>query len=156
MFVAAEEDGHRHHLLGLEKVRARAELMQAERAGAFTRGGTARPRDRGPHRQRIRRYGGLRGLFSNGSSVTGGARDAIACLPISNAAPSIFSGRCTTSRAAGFAAVANRPQPDNGTIGQLGLMSRICRRETHHTRPQTTGSLSLNLQLFRVHSSEWF
>ena len=102
-------------------------------------------------------------FFSNGSSVTGGARDAIACLPISNAAPSIFSGRCTTSRAAGFAAVANRPQPDNGTIGQLGLMSRICRsvgwvehRETHHTRPQTTGSLSLNLQLFRVHSSEWF
>jgi hypothetical protein len=48
MFVAAEEDGHRHHLLGLEKVRARAELMQAERAGAFTRGGTARPRDRVP------------------------------------------------------------------------------------------------------------
>jgi hypothetical protein len=34
MFAAAEEDGHRHRLLGLEKVRAQAELMKAE-SGRF-------------------------------------------------------------------------------------------------------------------------
>ncbi len=35
MFAAAEEeDGHRHRLLGMEKVRAQAELMKAE-SGRF-------------------------------------------------------------------------------------------------------------------------
>ena len=60
--MAEEEDGHRHRLLGLEKVRAQAELMEAE-SKRFYKRRRARLRDRHRDRQRIRRHNGLRGLF---------------------------------------------------------------------------------------------